>query len=431
MRELWLWYKPVDIETELRQIEDEGKEIPDALRKQARDLMAANLDSLEMQEEVGKFFDATVALPTRPDYFHQETFDDAKAFAMSFTAGIEFPDLDRAALPEKLHGAWLGRCCGCLLGKPVEGWHRDRLHGYLREIDDWPLDAYMRSDGPLEKGCFIDQVDCMPEDDDLNYTVSALAMFKKHGYELTASNVADFWMANIPILHTCTAERVAYRNLTNGLLPPASAMFRNPYREWIGAQIRADFWGYAFPGRPGISILFAWRDACISHVKNGIFGAMWSAAMNSAAFVLTDSREVVEAGLAYIPKRCRLAEGIRTVIDWKDAGMDYDAAVERLHQIWDEKNAHHWCHTISNACVVTIGLLWGERDFGLSICRAVQACFDTDCNGATVGSIMGAMVGVPERWSKPLNDTLETGVAGYHRVKISDLVQETLTLVQT
>ncbi len=85
------------------------------------------------------------------------------------------------------------------------------------------------------------------------------------------------------------------------------------------------------------------------------------------------------------------------------------------------------CHTISNAQIVVLGLLWGEDEFEKSICRAVQACFDTDCNGATVGSIIGMMLGakrLPEKWIKPLNNKLETGLAGYNLVEIDRLAEE-------
>lgn len=434
MSHLWLHFQPVDLETELAQCAEEGKVLSEELAREADRLGAMDYSQSETQAAFRRFLEATISLAAGRD--EPSDLDGIRAARPPSVAPPQPEGLER-----KLLGAWTGRACGCLLGKPVEGWLRERVYGYLRDAGRWPLSDYFRYDvDPSvrkryelgEQTCFIDRVSAMPEDDDMNYTVTALAIYKKHGPGFTPNDVADFWLDNIPVLHTCTAERVAYRNLVNGILPPQSATHQNPYREWIGAQIRADFWGYVTAGNPELAAEYAWRDACISHIKNGIYGEMWSAAMNAAAFVLDDPRSVIEAGLAQIPARCRLAESVREVMLWRDQGASYDEACARVHERWDETRAHHWCHTISNACIVSVGLLWGEMDFGLSVCRAVQGCFDTDCNGATVGSIMGAMLGiegVPERWRAPLNDTLETGVAGYHRVRLSDLAAETLSLV--
>ena len=55
--------------------------------------------------------------------------------------------------------------------------------------------------------------------------------------------------------------------------------------------------------------------------------------------------------------------------------------------------------------IVALGLLWGEKDFGQTLCRAVQPCFDTDCNGATAGSVIGILHGaknVPEALDRAL-----------------------------
>ena len=60
---------------------------------------------------------------------------------------------------------------------------------------------------------------------------------------------------------------------------------------------------------------------------------------------------------------------------------------------------------------------------------AVETGFDTDCNGATVGSIFGMAHGIaaiPEYWAKPINDTLETTVFGLGTVKVSDMAKLTL-----
>ena len=58
----------------------------------------------------------------------------------------------------------------------------------------------------------------------------------------------------------------------------------------------------------------AWRDAALSHTGNGIYGAMWVAAMNAAAFVLGDPAAVIQAGLAEIPPQSRLAEAVGDVL---------------------------------------------------------------------------------------------------------------------
>lgn len=215
--------------------------------------------------------------------------------------------------------------------------------------------------------------------------------------------------------------------------PPASASHRNVHREWIGAQIRADFWGYSTPGDPELAAEYAWRDASVSHVKNGIYGEMWVAAMIAIAFTTDDVNDIIEAGLAQIPAKCRLADEVREMIKWRKEGISYDDAVRRIHAIWDENRLYDWYHTISNARIVALALLWSEGDFGDSIAKAMQPGFATDCNGATVGSIMGIIHGsskMPEKWTGVFNDTLETGVSGFHRVSVRGMAEETLRLAE-
>ena len=79
--------------------------------------------------------------------------------------------------------------------------------------------------------------------------------------------------------------------------------------------------------------------------------------------------------------------------------------------------------------IVAAALLYGNGDYGKSICMAVETGFDTDCNGATVGSILGMANGIksiPEYWTKPINDTLHTTIFGVGTVKISDMAKKTL-----
>lgn len=432
-----------DVETERLQCEQEGR-ILDGVADEFDRVLGLDLNDPANQPAAQALLDETIDLPIRADYPFVEPSDlEGIRAARPSAAPLPQPALTDAELEDRVYGAWTGRCIGCLLGKPAEGWRRPTLWGYLKELNRWPLNDYLRYDlttpemrerlgiGPGR--AFADEVDSMPEDDDTNYTTTGLAILKQYGRDFAPEDVAEFWLNNIPIYHTYTAERTTYKNLVNAIPPTASATFRNPYREWIGAQIRADFFGYVAPGRPELAAEFAWRDASISHVKNGIYGEMWAAAMIAAAFVTDDLHAIVRAGLAQIPQKCRLADAIEGVLEWQEVGCDYDTAVYRLHELWDETRGHDWCHTISNAMIVTIGLLWGEGDFGRSICRAVQPCFDTDCNGATVGSIVGAVLGrkaLPAPWADVIHDTLHTGVAGYHVVKLADMARETLQLIE-
>ena len=110
-------------------------------------------------------------------------------------------------------------------------------------------------------------------------------------------------------------------------------------------------------------------------------------------------------------------------------GVSQKDCFAMIHSKYDEYTAHGWCHTISNAMIVAAALLYGAGDFGKSICMAVETGFDTDCNGATVGSILGMANGIEsisEDWKKPIHDTIHTSIFGVGTVKIADCVKLTM-----
>ena len=112
-----------------------------------------------------------------------------------------------------------------------------------------------------------------------------------------------------------------------------------------------------------------------------------------------------------------------------DSGKTEREVFAQIHAEWDEHTAHGWCHTIPNAMIVTASLLFGGDDFGKTICLAVQTGFDTDCNGATAGSINGMRLGykkLPREWFEPLNDRLSTSIFGIGDADIPSLVAETV-----
>ena len=384
-------------------------------------------------------YDIVRTAPAVADYPYREPSDmeQIRACAEGTVPVLRMPD--RKTLANRVSGAWHGRIAGCLLGKPVEGMRRDELHRFLRESGNFPMHRYILSADvpedavdryrfPLAGRCYADTVPCAPVDDDTNYTVLAQRLISRYTAAFTPADVAAAWLSWQPKDAYCTAERVAYCNFVNGYMPPDSAVYKNHYREWIGAQIRGDYFGYIHPCDPAAAAEMAWRDASISHIKNGIYGEMWVAAMLACAAGTTVIQDVIRGGLAQIPQQSRLHEEIAGMVADYEAGVGAEKAIRRITERYDDRQGHDWCHTISNARIVTAALLYGGGDYAKSVCLAVQTGFDTDCNGATVGSVIGMMHGracIPEAFTRPLNDQLDTSLFGMGRLPIASLVEQT------
>jgi ADP-ribosylglycohydrolase len=278
---------------------------------------------------------------------------------------------------------------------------------------------------------FIDEVDGMPIDDDIDYIAVGLGVLQQHGLGFDSIDVGNLWLEELPMFNTYTAERVAYRNLANLVMPPESATHRNPYRESVGALIRADPWGFAAVGDPTRAAELAFRDARVSHVKNGIYGEMWAAAMIAAAPVAQTLEAVLDAGLAVVPETSRLAEEIETVRAWHREGLGVEEATHRIHDRWDETEIYRWVHTLSNAQVVAMGLLWSDGDFGEAVCRAVEAGFDTDSHAATIGSVLGAYHGadaLPASWIEPLDGRVSVSLPSFGTESIEALAKASMAV---
>ena len=343
-------------------------------------------------------------------------------------------------LEDKIHGAWLGRVCGCLLGKVIEGIHTDELIPFLKETGNYPMHRYIlksdidkidtaKYDYEFRKSACADKCDGMPTDDDTNYMVLYQEIVNNYGRGFSPYDVSRAWLRYQPRSAYCTAERFAFCNFVKGYEPPQSAVYKNSYREWIGAQIRGDYFGYINPGDPELAADMAWRDASISHTKNGIYGEMFASAMIAAAADCDNVKDAVLAGLAEIPHTSRLYSDVMCIVESVSNGMTKEDVFKIIHEKYDEYTAHGWCHTIPNAMIVAASLLMGDGDFGRSVCMAVETGFDTDCNGATVGSVIGMMNGtgsISEEWSSPINDTIYTDIFGLAKVRISDRVKLTM-----
>ncbi|MEV4899569.1 ADP-ribosylglycohydrolase family protein, partial [Nonomuraea sp. NPDC055795] len=332
--------------------------------------------------------------------------------------------------PARLLAAWQGRAAGCVLGKPVEKIPRAGIREIAEATGNWPIRGWFTAKGlPAEVAgrwpwnrrsavnSLAENIDGIPEDDDLNYPLLALTVLERHGHGFTTDDVAKLWLDELPAGRTFTAERVAYRNLLDGLEPPDTATHRNPFREWIGAFIRADVYGWANPGDPAMAAIHAYRDARLTHTANGLYGAMFVAAMCARALVSTDAEDVVETGLSVVPARSRLHHAVRQAVESARAAGDFEQVVDGLYE---RHGGLHWVHTINNAALTAAALVHSRGDFTRAIAGAVAGGWDTDSAGATVGSIAGALAGrVPEQWL--MRDRLSTSLTGFDGVGLAEL----------
>ena len=399
--------------------------------------------------EWAKLIDQLNACPKQVNYPFIEP-DDEHLILKDYSRVIQ---KHHSPVKAQFLGAMLGRSVGCILGKPLEagpyfwestlekpGWKN--VKAWYEGADEYPIRDYVPSTSRAERdGLYVWYPTCqkgkirfVETDDDLRYTLLSLELLEQKGFDFTGYDVGKLWHDRLPYQLVCTAETQAYLNFAQvtthlGAHPSEYTeavaeyvrMHHNPYREWIGAQIRIDGYGYAAAGNPLLAAKMAYQDAHFSHVKNGVYGAMFFAALIASAFVETDLRRCIDQALTVIPSTSRLSEALVRTINI----VEEEAETERMiEKVWAYLLDVDPAHTINNACVCVASILHAPNDFTKAIGTAVLFGLDTDCNGATVGSVMGAFLGeeaIADHWKKPLNDTMFSMLAGYHPIAISEV----------
>jgi ADP-ribosylglycohydrolase len=344
---------------------------------------------------------------------------------------------------KRIRAAWAGRVSGCILGKPVEVLSfeqgLDGLLSYLDDVHALPLRDYV----PLKPGSLVDElgraccrghINRAEPDDDINYTVLSLLLLEKQGLAFDTADVARAWLRLVPAGTTWTAERAAYRVLlermadefVNGAPPgfDLAACSANDYNDWIGAQIRADLYGWVCPGRPRLAADLVRRDASLSHRGDGVYGAMFVAALGALIPATPDLDAALDAALEEIPEGCAAAAAVRF---GRSLAGD-DDAVTRLHAEYEELPP---VHVLNNLALVTWALCSARGDFSAAVGNAVAAGWDTDCNGATVGGLMGLSGStIPEHWTRPWRGRVGVSLAGYSEFTLDDLTARTVAVTQ-
>ncbi len=345
-------------------------------------------------------------------------------------------------LDVRVRRAWEGRVSGCMLGKAVERYSmregQAALADYLASVNALPLRDYIpftaQLPTALEEACCRGNLTRSEADDDINYTFLALLMLEAHGRDLSTEQVARTWLRCLPVAMTYTAERAAYRTLLNKAhewFPEGHApdfdlreCSANEYNDWIGAQIRADLYGWVCPGQPALAADLARADAELSHRADGVYGAVFVAVLGALIPESPTLADAVDAALQFIPTDSRCAEAIALARKVVKEGLD-DSAIRECYMDLSV------VHTVNNLALVVWALLRNPDDYSAAIGDVVAAGLDTDCNGATVGGLW-ALQGkpVPSEWTDPWQGIVKISLGGYSEIKLEELVARTVAVAQ-
>ncbi|MBR6373855.1 MAG: ADP-ribosylglycohydrolase family protein [Victivallales bacterium] len=287
---------------------------------------------------------------------------------------------------DKVLGCWTGKNIGGTLGGPFEG--RREMNGatfYVQKMDGKPL-----------------------PNDDLDLQLLWLRAAEERGIlRLNERVLAEYW--SYENIGPWNEYGVSKCNIARGLMPPLSGSCNNDIWKWSnGAWIRSEIWACIFPGMPDVACQYAYYDSCIDHCGEGIYAEMFTASMESAAFLLDDVRGVIEFGVARIPEDSRVARAVKLACDCYDKGLPLAEAREMIVK---DSSDLGWFQAPGNLGFAVLGLLYGEGDLGKAVCFAANCGDDTDCTAGTAGAVMGIMLGrsgIPEKWTKPIGDSIQT-----------------------
>lgn len=283
---------------------------------------------------------------------------------------------------DKVFACWLGKNIGGTLGAPYEC-KKELQH--LVFYDPLPSKS--------------------APNDDLDLQLAWLKCLEDRGVDITCGDLADYWVKFLSA-YPWNEYGFCRRNLGRGLRPPISGCFENYYIDEMGSPIRSEIWACVAPGDPQLAAALAWHDAVLDHAGGeGVYGEMFWAALESAAFVLSDPTTLIQIGLAMIPIWSRISRVIRDVLWCHSHAVPWEECRERILRAFGH---HNPCHAPQNHGFTILGWLYGQ-DFGDKLCKAVNCGYDTDCTGATLGAVLGIIggtAGIPKNWRDPVGETI-------------------------
>ncbi|MCH2176734.1 MAG: ADP-ribosylglycohydrolase family protein [Lentisphaeria bacterium] len=294
---------------------------------------------------------------------------------------------------EQVYAGVLGKVIGVYMGRPFEGWTKERIQEKWGQID-----RYVHED----VGASL-----VVSDDDITGTFTFIRALEDSGlYEQTpeeffGKNWLNYLIEEKTILWWggmgLSTEHTAYLRLKNGIPSPRSGSIElngNTVAEQIGAQIFIDAFGMVCPGRPQLAAELGARSAKVSHDGEAVYAAQVVAAMVSAAFIEKEMDSLLDIGVSVVPADCLIAEVHRDIRKWAKIDKDWETTWIRISDKYGYDTYGGNCHVIPNHAIMVLAWVYAPDNFHQAQMIINTAGWDTDCNAANVGSVMGIKLGL-------------------------------------
>lgn len=317
-----------------------------------------------------------------------------------------FPMHSSLSLSDRIAGCWLGKSIGGTLGLPAEG-----------------------RPGPLNFSFYDPVPTSAPPNDDLELQLVWLHLIEQRGFALTQRDLADAWLAHI---HYMWDEYGRCRwNLRRGVPPAAAGTFENWFVSGMGSPIRSEIWACVCAGYPEHAAAYAALDASLDHGPEGIAGEVFLAVLQSLVLGGTPLGAALARALGAIDPVSETARAIRFVFRLHERKLP---EWEAYREIVAAHGHDNFTHAPLNLGLIAWALVYGGGDFDRSLLLGTNCGYDTDCTAATVGAVLGMILGpegMAERWKKPIGEGvwLGPGIRGIRSPDtLGDLTARTLAL---
>lgn len=391
----------------IQAVENMGKNVEKAEQYFEKGLKVySNNDDFELMKiSANIFYELNNAMINKDsNYWNYKTYESWEEFLSDAKFEKNF-EIDSNKLKNQTYHGWIGQICAGSYGTAFEGYDRETIKNDFHNIEDY-------------------QKKPSTYNDDITFEIAFLLAYLEKKEKITSKDISDNWISLIP--YGWSAEDIALSNIKLGIFPPKSGKFNNPYKEWIGAQMRGAVCGLVAPGDPQKAAYLAWIDGQISHFNNGIIGEVFNAIMTSLAFVETDVRKIIERAINMLPEKSQYYDVVRYALEKCKNEKDYETTLIDFEEKFKEYNLVH-CYP--NAAIEVAALWYGNGDYDKTLYLTALAGLDVDCNAAQIGTIVGIInsdKGIDKKWTDPIGTKIKTYVRCYEELEIKDLVEWTL-----